>query len=132
MGPGTQIEARVARADPPRTLSDKVAQAHDIRYAAAETVQDIRKADRKMVNTLKRIRKQKGDSSFNTLQGMKLIQAKMKLEDAGVMNKGSFGNLDKPNRDPPSARLTNKLDELEQEGFGSIESLKKKMMKFAS
>ena len=32
MGPNTQIVARLKRGDPPRTLTDKVAQSHDISY----------------------------------------------------------------------------------------------------
>jgi hypothetical protein len=136
MGPGTQIEKRIAKADPPRTLADKTAQAHDIRYAEATTAPEIRQADKKMVNTLKRIKKNRSDSRFNILQGMKLIQAKMKLEDAGVLSKGSFGDIGKP-KPPISNLMVDKLEDLEQQGFGNadavdaISELKKKMAKFA-
>jgi hypothetical protein len=117
MGPGTQIEKRLARGDPPRTLSDKVAQAHDIRYSLATNQKDVRNADRKMVSKLKQIERTRGDSKFNTQLGMRMIQAKMLAEKTGLAKPGkiaSFGGI----KDSSKPGFMTKLDELEQEGFG--------------
>jgi hypothetical protein len=39
--PGTQITKRLKRGDPPRAISDKVAQAHDIRYGLAKGQKEV-------------------------------------------------------------------------------------------
>ena len=56
MGPGTHLKERLARGDPPRTMEDRVAQAHDIRYALAKSQKDVAAADRKMIAKLKRMK----------------------------------------------------------------------------
>jgi hypothetical protein len=141
MGPGTRIEERIARGDPPRTLSDKTAQAHDLRYFKAKTTDDIRVADKTMIEALKRIKASNGDSRFNIAQGQKLIQLKMKLEDNGIFNKGSFGELNKAMNRLMTPAMNEKLNELKQQGFGiasqkeketdPIELLRKKMARYA-
>lgn len=117
MGPGTQIEKRLKRGDPPRTDADKVAMAHDIRYAVGRSQDDIRKADNIMVKTLKDIEKRKSDNVFNTQIGMRMIQAKILGEKTGVLKHGqlaNFGGIDEKDR----PMLEGKLKELEQQGYG--------------
>ena len=46
-GPGTRVSERIARGDPPRTEVDKIAMKHDLDYTLAESVQDIKNADKK-------------------------------------------------------------------------------------
>jgi hypothetical protein len=98
MGPGTHVLERLKRQDPPRTDSDRVAMAHDIRYALASGVKSkekqaklIREADQKMVSALDRASRNKTDDPKNIFMGKRLIQAKMMGENAGVIPKGSFG-----------------------------------------
>jgi len=117
IGPGTQIMKRLDRGDPPRTETDRVAQAHDIRYSLATSARDIRDADQKMVRKLKQIELNRTDSRFNTTQGKKLIQAKMKLEDKGLLSAKRFSDMKGANpKDKPI--LESKLKELEQQGYG--------------
>ena len=116
MGPGTHIEKRIARGDPPRTMMDKVAQAHDLRYFQAKTPDDIRKADQQMVKAAGMIKQKGSDSKWNILQGEKLIQLKMALT-----NKGSFGDLKNADKRVMSAPMISKLKELSQEGFGRVD-----------
>ena len=94
MGPSTHIGARLRRGDPPRTLTDKVAMGHDIRYALANNVEDIRKADNIMLQKVSEIEKNKSDSMKNIIQA-KAIYAKTLGEDLGVLPRGSFSKFAK-------------------------------------
>ena len=115
-GPGTRIVERLKRNDPPRSLTDKTAKMHDIQYGLATDVKGIRAADKRMVKNMERIQRDKSDSRFNILQGKKLIQAKMKLEDMGVnpLRFASFGGVEP--QDKPLLLAEQK--KLELEGFG--------------
>ena len=59
---------------------DKTAEAHDFKYALANNNQDIRTADLKMVQSLKKARANKLDSNFNINQA-ELIRLKILLEN---------------------------------------------------
>ena len=130
MGPGTHLEARLRRGDPPRTLSDKVAMAHDSRYGLAKSQADVAAADRKMIAKLKQIEKTGGDSRWNTQLGMRPIQAKLHAERLGLVKPGtiaSFGDVKAGDR----ALVASKLRALEQEGFGGYpgDRLKVKLLR---
>ena len=97
MGPGTHIIKRLEDNDPPRTYADKVAKLHDINYALstyepskAKQIQDIRNADALMINELKKGSERKLDNRVNIAIGQKLIQAKVALEDVGILDKDKF------------------------------------------
>ena len=130
MGPGTQVVKRIKRGDPPRTLSDKVAQAHDIRYGLAKSQRDVSSADAKMIKKLKDMIAKKQGNKVNINVGLRPIQAKAFAERTGLAKPGaiaSFGGVssaDKP-------LLKSKLNELEQEGYGVLpgEELLKKIKK---
>ena len=137
MGPGTEVIKRLKRGDPPRTKSDKVAMMHDIQYMKAVASKDkatqnklVRDADKRMVNSLNRIAKNKGDARKNIFQGRRLIQAKMKAEDLRLMKKGSFGG-DLENVPQGDMLLLNQNEQkLQQEGYGlPAYNLKMKIMK---
>ncbi|NQY43825.1 MAG: hypothetical protein HRT87_10835 [Legionellales bacterium] len=121
-GPGTLVAKRVRRRDPPRTEVDKVAQAHDIRYALSRgenTEQSVREADTKMIDKLNEIQKNKTDSRFNIIPAKLAISAKIKAEDFGVLSRKKFISDKSPNRSD-KILLERKLKELEQEGYGDI------------
>ena len=136
MGPGTQVIKRLQRGDPGRTPSDMTAKLHDIQYNLAqgasnekEQLRLVREADNRMIRNLNRIEAEGSDSKFNTKQG-KLIVAKTKLEDMGILDPKKFaGKL----RDIPESEniLLNKAKkELEMEGYGKPgDALKKKILK---
>lgn len=135
IGPGTHVIERLKRGDPPRTLTDKTAKRHDIDYTLASGSKDkatqnklIREADERMVSKLKSIEKHGLDSKFNTLQGKKLIQAKMKAEDIGILKKGSFGGDLKKLTPQENILLKSKKEKLQMEGFGHPAGNLKKMM----
>ena len=67
------------------------------------------------------------DSIFNTTQGLRLIQAKSKLEQATGKSLVSFGGIAESDRPLVEA----KLRELEQQGFGKhpAAQLKKKLLR---
>jgi hypothetical protein len=114
MGPGTNVVERIKRKDPPRTPADAVARAHDIRYTLAKNVDDLRDADVKMVNKLKTVK----DAPMNIFLGKRLIQAKMKAEDYGLLSKDQFNKSFKRPAPADSAILQNALKTMEQQGFG--------------
>jgi hypothetical protein len=130
MGPGTALVDRLKRGDPPRTFSDKESQAHDSRYALANSQAGVRKADLKMIDVMKRGKRDSRDSNFNLNQGLHLIQAKHKLEEVTGKSFVSFGGI--AGKDRPLVQ--NKLNELEKQGFGRCDlppsaRLRKKLQK---
>ena len=123
MGPGTDIVTRIKNDDPPRTLADKVAQVHDIRYALDPT--KAKEADHKMVESLEQIKRDGTDHKVNVEQGLKVMRAKMLANDLGVLPKDAFTGssvLAQSDRD----MLQKKLASLEQEGYGFTEGKRPK------
>jgi len=131
MGPNTNLVARLKRKDPPRTASDRVAMAHDIRYSLARSQKEVVGADEKMVAKLKDILAKREDNAFNVNVGMRPIQAKMLGEKFGVIKHGAIASHGGVNDPADRALLSGKLAELEQEGYGMLpgELLKRKLMK---
>ena len=124
MGPGTAVVERIKRNDLGRTPADIVAEAHDSMYylaqlakTKAEQIKLVREADQHMVDSLKIIKRDKLDFPFNIAIGMRLIQAKMLAEDAGIFEKGSFGG-DLTQLPPADVALVKKnLNYLKSNGY---------------
>jgi hypothetical protein len=117
IGPNTDIYNNIRNGRTPVSDTDRVAQAHDLRYGKAKTVADVRAADLKMVSKLKEIQKSKSDYRFNTYMGMLPIRAKMLLEDIGIMRQGSFADF-KGVAIADQKTSNDKLKELTQIGYG--------------
>lgn len=124
-GPGTSVLQRTRDGCPGVSEADKVCKAHDLRFTLARgpnMAMWIRDADNRMVHKLKQIRKAGTDTRFNTDISMRGIQAKKKLEDWGIMRKGSFGPATKAG-EKLSAKdrkfLQQQLNRLEMQGYGS-------------
>ena len=118
MGPKTQVIKRLQRGDPPRTVADKTAKRHDIDYSLALNNTDVRKADERMIRSLKKAEKDRTDSRFNTKQGLALIGSKIRLEDTGLLNKGSFADINEKHTPEEIELLESEKEKLEMEGFG--------------
>lgn len=119
VGPATQIIKRLRRGDKPLTETDVVAQLHDINYSLAQNLDDVRSADIRMIEKLKQIEKNKGDSKINILLGKKGIETKVYLENKGLLDKNKFfdnnyGSLSEEDKQ----LLENKRNELIQKGYG--------------
>jgi hypothetical protein len=120
IGPGTQIVHRLKYGNPnltePISIPDKVAKAHDIRYALGKSKQDVRNADLKMIEALKR-HKSKAYTMNRKIAELP-IKAKMKAEDWGLDTSGiaTFGKINPADR----PMLERELRKLEQEGFGFV------------
>lgn len=130
MGPGTDIISRIEKGDKPVSKADKVAMTHDIRYSLASDLDDIRKADNKMVNKLKDIQSKKQDYKINTTIPKLAIQGKMLAENLGVLDKRKFVdfNENKTLSDKQRKMLMNKLQELQSQGYGVPEKKEKKVL----
>ena len=117
-GPGTNLKVRISRNDQPLSYVDKVAEAHDLRYALASVDNDVRIADNKMVQLLQKGKLQQLDSNFNINQGL-MIQTKILMEDKMGVPKSFFASYGRINKSPEeNAMYEGKLKELEQQGFG--------------
>ena len=116
IGPGTQVVKRLERKDPPRTVADLIAERHDIDYALAkesktkeEQLKKVREADKRMVQSLKKIKKEGIDDSKNIFIGMRFIQAKILAEDLMVLDKSRFaGEIGKVEPKDKAILLRNK------------------------
>ena len=114
MGPGTQLEKRLKRGDPPRCPADAVSKAHDLRYSITTNSDDIRDADVKMVDKMGKIK----DAPHNIFLGKRLIQAKMAAEDLGIMKKDAFVKKMKKRSREDSEILKTELGKMEMQGYG--------------
>ena len=136
MGPNTAVIQRLKRDDPGRTPSDTVAKRHDIDFTLASGVKSPeertkmgRIADRRMINSMKRIKANRLDAGRNITAGLRLIQAKTKLEDAGLMDPLKFIGPHKEIPADEKALLTNAQAKLTQQGYGLPgDQLKKKLL----
>ena len=118
-GPGTQLDTRIRRGDKPLSYVDKVAQGHDLRYALAQTEADVRMADNKMVQLIAQGRRTGKDSNFNLNQA-DLIKVKILLEDKLGVPKSWFARYGREGRPQSDIDMyQNKLNELQQQGFGA-------------
>ena len=130
LGPGTNLIKRLKRQDPGRTEIDRVAMGHDVRYALSTNLGDIRRADNIMIGKVNQISKNKSDRKQNIIQA-KLINAKVKAENIGILKKDAFaGHLGTAVSLPDKQLLNSNLRELEQAGYGYPGSdLKKSLIK---
>ena len=125
IGPGTHVIERIRNGSVPVSMTDKVAQAHDLRYSLANDESDIRNADIRMMNKLKNMKANKQDTSLNINQGLYGIKAKVVLEDLGVPKTAftTFGR--KGQRQEDIEMLEKKEKDLSQQGFGKRKKNKK-------
>ena len=119
MGPGTNLTKRIKQNSQPITYTDKVSQAHDIRYGLSKNIKDIRTADNKFLQSLDKAKNEKLDYKFNIYQGDIGIKSKIFLEDKVGVKPEFFTDFGINNLTKEEINLyTNKLKELEQQGFG--------------
>ena len=123
MGPGTQVKKRLLRGDEPVSDMDAVSLAHDLRYVLAKSPEQIHDADRRFMKRAKT----SSDSPFNTRQAA-AIAAKYAVESKAGVKYPSQSSLD--GNDAGDTTLVEKLQEMEQKGFGSdpAHALKEKLM----
>jgi hypothetical protein len=126
IGPGTALKQRLERGDPPRTDIDQGAMAHDIRYTLAENMDDIRHADKKLLDV---VEKSKNDAPYNKHLVGKAIKSKAWLEKYKLMDPSLFAGdvrasyAQRGLSDEDVVRMESKLATLEQEGYGKKKSL---------
>jgi len=145
MGPGTQVIKRLERGDPGRTPADMVAKRHDIDFTLAQQapnkkiqMQLARAADNRMINSLKKIQKgaHGGDAFRNVQAGLRGIEAKVALENRGLLNPSTFAGPLKTYTPKEQNLLISARNDLEQKGYGHCgnglglpgQGLKKKLL----
>ena len=134
-GPGTELVTRIKNKIKGLNVTDKTANAHDIRYTMAKNEKDIQDADNKMVMRLSKAQKNKEDYKFNILPSKLGIQAKQLLGKIGVPTSlfTTYDEFDKLNEEDKTL-LKDRLKELEEEGYGKrrIKKIKLGDKKFKS
>ncbi len=86
-GPGTNIDARLARGDPGLTQLDRACKVHDLDYALAKTADHVRAADVKFMSN---IGKAKTGKAGHKRIIKTVFKKKMRLEDRGKLSHGKF------------------------------------------
>lgn len=135
MGPGTKVLQRIERGDPPRTEVDKISRAHDIRYALARSMDDIREADNKMI---RKVDEAQGKDATQNIVLANAIRAKAFAEDIGALDQEAFARNtsrtyeERGLSESQVGTLQNELGKMEQEGYGKMrpgDKLKLKVIK---
>jgi hypothetical protein len=118
-GAGTKLTKRLKRGDKGKTYVDKIANLHDINYGLAESYDDIRKADERMLRSLQKAKKEMLDYKFNIIPAETGIKGKIFLEDKLGVPKETFTEfgIDKLTNEEINL-YKQKKRELEMEGFG--------------
>jgi hypothetical protein len=131
IGPGSDIIGRVREGIQPVSNSDRVAQAHDLRYGTAKTPADVRDADTRMINKLNDLQSKGDEYKVNIWMGKLPIQLKMFAEDRGIIKPGSFSSMKGWDNADDAKVASDKLAELEQQGYGKKKPKAKKPKKKA-
>lgn len=122
LGPGTKFLEKVKSGAKPVNEVDRVARAHDARYARARPgheLEDMRAADKRMVEALARIGREKKDYRINLAIGKYPIKAKMKAEDWKLAGKNTFTTPGSEKMSPADAKFVDDLIAREtQLGYG--------------
>jgi len=112
-GPGTNLKERLKRGDKPINEVDRIAKAHDLRYGLSKNYDDVRRADEKMIASLKAM----SDEPLNRAATQAVMQGKLLLEDMGV-KRGTFAQHGKDHTPETTALYQSELAPLEQGGLG--------------
>jgi len=136
-GPGTSILTRVKEDVKPLNKVDKVCQGHDIRYSLSNNIEGIKEADKKMVDKLDQLQKNKEESLFNILPSKYGIKANQllskilpdKYADKFVNYMTDYKDFNKNLKPEDKKLLLDKLEELKIEGYGRKRKYKKRVNK---
>lgn len=125
-GPSTLILDRIKEGVKPLNKVDKVCQGHDIRYSLSSNIDGIKEADKKMVDKLDQLQKNKEESLFNILPSKYGIKANQllskilpdKYADKFVNYMTDYKDFNKNLKPEDKKLLLDKLEELKIEGYG--------------
>jgi len=120
MGPGTQIDKRIARGDKGTTASDEAAKTHDIAYRdlskdiregkanPIEVARRVRRADNKLISDIAKGRETDKSllNAVHSIAGTSGMNIKKIAENVGVLSPGAFvGKGSKATKVDPAHRL---------------------------
>lgn len=136
-GPGTDILSRVKKGVKASNKVDSTCMAHDIRYSLSSNIEGIKEADKKMVDKLDQLQKNKEESLFNILPSKYGIKANQllskilpdKYADKFVNYMTDYKDFNKNLKPEDKKLLEDKLEELKIEGYGRKRKYKKRVNK---
>ena len=122
MGPNTNLYRRLKDDIKPLSEVDKISKAHDLRYALAYDENSLRNADKKFIDKLNEVKKNKQDKYINIKQA-ELIKAKRFAEDINLLKKDAYGsNFVQPTGKERDQYMTS-LQAIQQEGYGKKDKI---------
>lgn len=118
LGPGSHVMDKMREGIAPVSDVDAISARHDLAYSLARNEDDVRAADRHMLDRIAAVEEKGSDTKWNTRLGKVGIGSKVLLEDKlGVPKKWftDFGGMD----DPEEREFAqSKMDELTKLGYG--------------
>jgi hypothetical protein len=122
-GPGTHVLKRIQEGHKPISLLDRISQAHDLRYALSNTVDDIRKADQIF---MQRLEKEKNNLHSAEYKVAKMaFDTKMAAEDLKLLSSQNdvlAANAVEGYSQSDREQMQGVLDDLIQKGEGKKDS----------
>lgn len=125
-GPGTDILSRVKEGIKPKNKVDVICAIHDISYGLSKNLKDIQMSDKRMVDKLDQLQKNKEESLFNILPSKYGIKANQllskilpdKYADKFVNYMTDYKDFNKNLKPEDKKLLEDKLEELKIQGYG--------------
>lgn len=122
-GPGTQVLKRIQLGHKPISLLDRISQAHDVRYALANTVDDVREADKIFMERLAKEKNNLHPAEYKIAKAA--FDAKMAAEDLDLLSTRNAilsANASEGYTNADREQMRGVLDDLIQKGEGKKDS----------
>lgn len=122
-GPGTHVLKRIQLGHKPISLLDRISQAHDVRYALSNTVEDVRQADKIYMERLARERNNLHSTEYKVAKAA--FEAKMAAEDMNLLSSQNdvlIANAAEGYTNADREQMRGVLDDLIQKGEGKKDS----------
>lgn len=122
-GPGTHVLKRIQLGHKPISLLDRISQAHDVRYALANTVDDVREADKIFMERLAKEKNNLHPAEYKIAKAA--FDAKMAAEDMDLLSTRNAilsANASEGYTNADREQMRGVLDDLIQKGEGKKDS----------
>jgi len=122
-GPGTHVLKRIKLGHKPISLLDRISQAHDVRYALSNTVEDVRQADKIFMERLEKERNNLHSTEYKVAKAA--FDTKMAAEDMNLLSSQNdvlIANAAEGYTNADREQMRGVLDDLIQKGEGKKDS----------
>ena len=122
-GPGTHVLKRIKLGHKPISLLDRISQAHDVRYALADTVEDVRQADKIFMQRLEKEKNNLHSAEYKIAKAA--FDTKMAVEDMDLLSSQNdvlIANASEGYTHDDREQMRGVLNDLIQKGEGKKDS----------